>query len=111
MIPEPGFLKRRRERDEPEVRRALDPETGEPISRSFETRAETGKQFLQGKMTFIGLALTAAGALGKMLGWEVPAEEISGFLTWLLASWDGLAQGAGILLAAWGRLRINFRKP
>jgi hypothetical protein len=117
MNPEPSHLRRQREKAaeigllrKEEVRRALDPETGEPIPLSWETRAREGKQFLQGKMTFIGLALTAAGAIGRLFGWELPADEVNSFLTWLLASWDGLAQGVGILLTAWGRARINWRK-
>ena len=111
MSPEPPYLRRQREKEpEPEIRRALDPETGKPIPRTFETKAADTKQILQGKMTFIGLALTAAGAIGRMMGWDLPTDEVNSFLTWLLSSWDGIAQGIGIIIAAWGRLRINWRK-
>ena len=68
-------------------------------------------QWLEGKLTFIGLALSLAGMIGKHYGLNLPTDEVKDFLTWLAASWDDIAQGAGILIAAWGRLRINFRKP
>ena len=110
MSPEPAHLRRQREKEpEPEIRRALDPGTGQPIPREFKTSRDA-KQFLEGKLTFIGLALTAAGAIGRMLGWDLPTDEVQSFLTWLLSSWDGIVQGIGIIIAAWGRLRINWRK-
>lgn len=93
-----------------EVRRALDPSTGQPIPHAFETKSAEAKQFLQGKMTFIGLLLTLAGTLGKLFGWEVPAAEVNGFLAWLLASWDSLTQGIGLIIAFYGRLRQNWRE-
>lgn len=85
-----------------ETRRAEDPATGEPIPTSK-------KHVLEGKLTYIGLGLTAAGAIGKMFGFDLPTEEVRGFFDWLLANWDSLANGLGILMAAYGRLRINWR--
>lgn len=85
-----------------EVRRALDVDSGKPIPVSK-------KQILEGKMTFIGLALTAAGAIGKMFGFDLPTTEVQTWLDWLLSNWDSLANGIGLLIAAYGRLRMNWR--
>lgn len=68
-------------------------------------------QFLQGKMTFLGLALAALGMFGKRHGIEIPAQETGDFITWLSANWEMLSAGIGILLAAYGRVRLNWRKP
>lgn len=66
-------------------------------------------QFLQGKMTFLGLILTTVGMIGKTFGLNLPTDEAGDFMTWLAANWDSLAQGVGILVAAYGRLRARPR--
>lgn len=97
-------------RKEPaEVRRAIDPDTDMPAPYAFETRAAEGKQWLQGKMTFIGIALNFAGVLGQMFGIDLPADEARSVLDWLLASWDSLAIGAGLIIALYGRSRQMWR--
>jgi len=68
-------------------------------------------QFLQGKMTFIGLGLATVGTIAKMFGYTLPTDEAKDFLSWLSANWDVIASGLGLLTAAYGRLRMNWRKP
>lgn len=98
-MPPPNQLPTRRQ--QPETRRALDPETGAPLPR---------KQFLEGKLTYISLAITGAGAMARLFGWVLPAEEINGILSWIAAHYDELLSVIGLFGAAWGRLRINWRK-
>lgn len=74
-------------------------------------RGMNPKQTLQGKLTYIGVLISTAGAIGNLFGWEIPADEVKGMITWTQAHWDDLAQFAGLLTAAYGRLRINWRKP
>jgi len=83
-----------------EVRRALDPETNQPIPYN-------GKVWLQGKMTYLGLVLVAVGAVGKLFGYDLPTTEAQGILDWSLAHWDDVAQLVGLLTSAYGRFRIN----
>lgn len=84
------------------VRRAHEPTTNHPMSMNSQT--------LQGKLTYIGILLSAAGAAGKLFGWEIPTEEVKGMISWAQANWDDLAQFVGLATAAYGRLRINWRK-
>lgn len=93
-------------RKSPEVRRALDPITGEPIPYAFPPR-----QRLEGNLTYIGLCITAAGAVAKLFGWDLPTEQAHGIVGWLSANWDDIAQLVGLLTSAYGRLRVNWRKP
>lgn len=90
-----------RKAHEEEVRRALDPETGEPIPQK--------KQFLQGKLTAICLLISGLGAAASLFGWSLPANEINSVLTWVQANYDSLMFLAGQLGAAWGQLRRNWR--
>lgn len=89
-------------RREPTVRRALDPETGLPFPMKTQT--------LQGKLTYLGILLSGVGALGNLFGWEIPADEVKGMLSWTQAHWDDLSQFLGLATAAYGRLRLNWRK-
>ena len=91
----------RRRRVQP--RRALDPETNLPIPMNT-------KQSLQGRLTYVGILISAVGALGNLSGWHVPADEVRGMVAWVQAHWDDLMQFAGLATAAYGRLRINWRK-
>lgn len=86
----------------PQVRRALDPETDLPIPMKTQT--------LQGKLTYLGILLSGVGALGNLFGWDIPADEVKSMLSWTQAHWDDLAQFAGLAAAAYGRLRLNWRK-
>ena len=93
------LLRRRRHRP----KRALDPETNLPIPMNK-------TQSLQGRLTYVGIQISSIGALGNVLGWHVPTDEVRGMVTWVQAHWDDLMQFAGLATAAYGRLRINWRK-
>ena len=67
-------------------------------------------QFLQGKLTFLGIALSGLGAIGSLFGFTVPTDEVKGIIGWLQSSWDSLMEFVGLFVAAYGRLRINWRK-
>ena len=68
------------------------------------------KQFLQGKLTYLGILLTALGALGHLFGFTVPNEEVKGIIGWFQTNWNTLMELVGLVIAAYGRLRINWRK-
>ena len=68
------------------------------------------KQFLQGKLTYLGILLTALGALGNLFGFDVPTNEVKGIVGWFQANWNTLMELVGLVMAAYGRLRINWRK-
>ena len=69
------------------------------------------KQTLQGKLTYIGVLISAAGAVGNLFGWEIPADEVKGMITWTQAHWDDLAQFAGLITAAYGLSLIHISEP
>ena len=92
--------KMQRRRDN-EPLRAIDPDTGKPFPMP--------KQSLKGKLTYIGLIVSASGAVGKLFGWEIPVDEVQGMLGWLAVNWDTLAQFIGLATAAYGRARLNWR--
>lgn len=95
-------MKRHREGRDEEIRRALDPVTGEEIPRK--------RQFLQGKLTAVCLAISVAGALADIMGWTLPSTEINSVLTWIAANYDQLMFLAGQIGAAYGQLRRNWRR-
>lgn len=70
----------------------------------------TSPQTLQGKLTYIGIVISVAGALGRLFGLHLPTEEVQGMLSWIAANWDALAEFGGLATAAYGRLRINWRR-
>lgn len=84
------------------VRRAHDSTTNQPIPMNSQT--------LQGKLTYLGILISALGAAGNLLGWTIPTDEVKGMISWVQANWDDIAQFAGLVTAAYGRLRINWRK-
>ncbi len=67
-------------------------------------------QIAEGRLTFIGLIVAALGALAQQFGWTFPKDEADGVTTWLMANWDTLSEGLGLITAFYGRLRINWRK-
>jgi len=67
-------------------------------------------QWLQGKLTFIGLILASIGYGAKAFGYSVPTDEIQDFLGFMSNNWSVISEGLGILIAGYGRIRINFRK-
>lgn len=83
--------------NKPEVRRALPAGPDKP-------------QWLEGKLTYIGLVLATIGSIGKIFGLNLPTSEADGFLHLISDNWETIATGIGLLTAAWGRIRINFRK-
>ena len=68
-------------------------------------------QLLQGKLTYAGIVITAIGALGRLFGLHLPTEEAQGMVALTAANWDTIAEFGGLATAAYGRLRINRRKP
>lgn len=66
------------------------------------------KLILKGKMTYIGILISAAGAAGKLMGVDVPTDQINSMLDMLVANWDTVAQFCGLLIAAYGRLRASW---
>ncbi len=89
-----------------QIRRALDLETSQPIAMP----PVRDKQWAEGKLTFAGLLLTAIGASGQIFGVETGSEEARDLLTEIVRQWDGLATIAGLALAFYGRVRMNWRK-
>jgi hypothetical protein len=67
-------------------------------------------QFLKGKLTFIGIGISALGALSKVFGVPVPVSEIRDIVGWFQANSGTISELAGLIVAAYGRLRINWRK-
>ena len=90
--------------NEPDIKRALDPDTGKPVPYA------SSKQWLQGKVTYIGILLTTIGGMARLVGWHLPTDEIRSGLDWALANWDTIAQGVGIIVSVIGRLRIEWRR-
>ena len=68
------------------------------------------KQFLQGKLTYFGIVISGLGALGSLFGFTIPSDEVKGIVGWLQTNWDQVMEFAGLIVAAYGRLRINWRK-
>lgn len=66
-------------------------------------------QIAEGRVTFAGIFIAALGALADSFGWTFPKEEAQSFAAWLGANWDQLAEGLGLLVALYGRARINWR--
>jgi hypothetical protein len=69
----------------------------------------TMKQILPGKLTYISIAVSAIGFLGQRFGLVLPQDEIKGIATLLMANWDAIAQVGGLVGAAYGKLRANWR--
>jgi len=65
--------------------------------------------WLDGKRTYIGLIIATAGLLGERFRVDVPTHEINGALDLLAANWDVFAQFAGLIMAAWGRVKVSKR--
>ena len=68
-------------------------------------------QTLQGKLTYAGIFISALGAIGRLFGLHLPTNEAQGMVDLVAANWDTLAQFGGLATAAYGRMRINWRKP
>lgn len=91
-----------------EVRRALDPETGEPIPYSPK------KQIIQGYMTKLGVVIGIIGLTMKLFGYGemFPETEINGLLSLIEVNLDDVIGFIGLATAAYGKLRRLWRdKP
>lgn len=99
--------------------RVLDVNTGREIPGSTLVKASAddinivwpSKQVLQGKLTAIGAAITGVSGLASAFGIKLPAQEINGIFTWLLANWDSIGVVVGLGVAAFGQIRQLWRKP
>lgn len=67
------------------------------------------RQFLQGRLTYLGVLLTAAGTVGKLFGWYVPVDEIRGAIDFIQAQWPTIVEFVGMLTTIYGRIRIGRR--
>lgn len=67
------------------------------------------KQFLQGRLTYLGVLLTAAGTVGKLFGWYVPVDEITSAIDFVQAQWPVVMEFVGMVTTIYGRLRIGKR--
>lgn len=67
------------------------------------------KQFLQGRLTYLGVLLTAAGTVGKLFGWYVPVDEVKSAIEFVQAQWPVVMEFVGMLTTIYGRLRIGKR--
>jgi len=68
------------------------------------------RQFLQGKLTYLGILISSLGALGGLFGFTLPTDEVQNIIHLAQANWDSMAELIGLVVAAYGRLRINWRK-
>lgn len=66
-------------------------------------------QFLQGKLTYIGLILSGIGMICKPFGIDLPDDEAKDFIRLLSSNWESFAEMAGLLVAAYGRFRASKR--
>jgi hypothetical protein len=93
------------------------PGTNLPPDRAPTVKLETKRaqpvydkpSWLDGKRTYIGLVISTAGLIGSRFRVDVPAEEINGILDLVNVHWDILAQFAGLVVAAWGRMKASQR--
>lgn len=99
-MPRPNFLRRHQ----------AAAKNRQGTGRAQPTRHMNPKQFLQGKLTYLGILLTALGALGNLFGFDVPTNEVKGIVGWFQANWNTVMELVGLVVAAYGRLRLNWRK-
>jgi len=71
----------------------------------------TMKPILNGKLTYIGLAISAAGFFGRRFGLVLPEAEINSIATFVAANWDTFAELGGLLTAAYGKWRKRNDAP
>ena len=68
-----------------------------------------GQQFLQGKMTYIGLIMTALGAFAQTTGIPLPLADIQALVDFVQVNWPTVLEFFGLVTALYGRLRIPGR--
>lgn len=90
----------------PKPRRALDPETGEPIP-------VERKQILQGYLTKLGVLIAIVGLVLKLIGKPelFPETELKHLIDVVSVNLDALLLVFGALTALYGNLRRRWRKP
>ena len=84
--------------------------TTNPLQIDMAPRGMNPTQTLQGKLTYAGIVISAVGALGRLFGLHLPTDEAQGMVAIAAANWDTIAEFGGLATAAYGRLRINWRK-
>jgi|688.fasta_scaffold04470_21 hypothetical protein len=68
-----------------------------------------GEQFLQGKLTYIGLIMTALGAFAQTTGIAIPLNDIQALIDFVQANWHVVLEFVGLVTALYGRFRIPGR--
>jgi hypothetical protein len=68
-----------------------------------------GEQFLQGKLTYIGLIMTALGAFAQTTGIAIPLNDIQALIDFVQLNWHVVLEFAGLVTALYGRFRIPGR--
>lgn len=68
------------------------------------------KQPLQGKLTYVSLAIGALSVIFRAIGKEFPEDEVNLFLNWANSSWPMLVEGFSLMAAAYGRARREWRE-
>lgn len=90
-------------------RRRQDAPAPEPSFATLEQVAIQKPQFLQGHMTKLGLVLTGLSLIGGLFGIVVPAEELKALAQTASDNWQVIGTLAGLALAAYGKIRRNWR--
>lgn len=67
-------------------------------------------QFLQGHMTKLGLVLTGLSLIGGLFGIVIPTEELKALAQTASDNWEVIGTLAGLALAAYGKIRRNWRQ-
>lgn len=80
----------------------------EPETRTAQPVYDKPK-WLDGKRTFIGLAITLIGLICSAFKVDAPTEELNGIVDLISVHWEIFAQFAGLIVAAWGRVKASKR--
>lgn len=83
---------------EPEVRRALDPSTDQPVP------VGKARRWYDGKKTYFGIALALLPTLLKIFGIDLGKEELAGLVDQGVVTADAVIALIGSALAIYGRI-------
>lgn len=61
-------------------------------------------------MTMLGMVLTGLSMLAGLFGFIIPDAEVKAMAQWASDNWESLGVFAGLVIAAYGKLRRNWRK-
>lgn len=67
------------------------------------------KQALQGKLTYVSLAVGALSLVFQLLGQTFPQEEANAIVNWANSNWPEIVQITSLITAFYGRLRREWR--